>query len=231
MSYIAHCFGKSYNQAKEWLNSNSFNILYVNSQISIISIMNKECYDESVLARQCAFNSILLYNYPNLFNITSKEWVNTLKIEGILNELSHISTEYVLILDGRDTCILKNLDESFIQTFNNMNCDIVFNYQSSCYPNNFFKKTKIQHLNAGVCFGKKDDLLQFYQECAKNNQQYKHISEYNNKPSEQYIVKLTALNTNLKIHIDNTGQLFYTSSQIELIRKVKLWNNTNQSSS
>ena len=231
MSYIAHCFGESYDKAKEWLKSNCSNVLQIDPRISIISVMNKECYDNSILVKQCAYNSILLNIPSSLLEISSEQWINTLKIEGIINELIQISTEYVLILDGYDTCILKNLDSSFIQKFNDMKCDISFNYQLACYPSEFFKKTKVHHLNAGVCFGKRNALLKFYQECASNNKEYKYISKYNNKPSEQYIVKLTALNSDLKINIDSQGQLFYTSSFLQLKERIKLWNKKYQFSS
>lgn len=211
MSYVVHYFGESFENNKDKLENLIANDFQVSKDISIISVMNRDCYNNSYLIKQCNYNNININIPESTFNISSVEWKNTLKIDSIFKELEKVKTKYVLILDGKDTGILKDLDDSFINIFNELDCDIVFNYQLSNYPLSTFN-SKVNHLNAGVCFGRLDSLKEFYNLCSEMNKNDEYISKYNSKPSEQYIVKKAALSSNLNIKIDSGFKLFYTSS-------------------
>lgn len=110
----------------------------LDKELTLVSVMNKDCWTNSSLIQQCLNNSIELIIPKCTFNISSEKWKNTFKLEGIIEALNTINTKYVLILDGADTCILDNLDKDFLSKFKTRTVDILFNSQTICYPPSIF---------------------------------------------------------------------------------------------
>lgn len=161
----------------------------ISNNLSIVSIMNKKCWDKSPIRIQCEYNDIPLFNSA----IDESEWNNTLKIQHILNCLTQITTDYVLIVDGRDVIFVNNLDDILIDKYICLNKPIIYNGTPVAYPKIPIEplhellqiKGKQKFLNAGVCIGEKNALIDFYMKASKINKQYP------NNQSEQYIIRLT----------------------------------------
>lgn len=214
--YIYHGYCNRYAFDIEFLNKicNALKII-ITKELSIISVMNNECYNASFLVKQCNINKIDLIIPRCTFDIKKEEWKNPTKIMAIVETLKKIDTEYVLILDGADTCILNDLDNDFIKHFKEFNCDILFNSQVFPFPLNQLKGNN-DYLNAGVCLGEKESLLKFYSECLN------HIEDVyllrNGSPSEQYIIKKVVGYIDLKVKVDIENKLFtYNSNSIRKV--------------
>lgn len=215
MSYLIHAFSRYYDYLKDFFEENKDLELNLSPKISIVSLMNKKCFDDSILVYQCKKNNIKVYNSETLYNI--ENWDNLLKIEYILEVLSTVPTEYTLFLDGKDCIFLKDIDDSFISLFKSYEADIIFNHQSSPYPHKI-QNEKNKYINAGVCFGKTEILIKFYKEVYEfyrlNSQQSK---------SEQYYVREVANITDLKIKIDNKYKLFASPWKLERKLTLSKW--------
>lgn len=128
------------------------------------------------------------------------------KIPNILKSLKRCKTEYALITDIRDVIITADLDDSFINKFNSLNCDIIYNATTSKYPKiNIASDFLIEggskpfnYLNAGVCFGKTDKLIEWYNYC--------NILLENNR-SEQFVIR-KMYDPKFNIKIDGYRKLF-----------------------
>lgn len=144
---IIHLPGSGLEEHRELAEYNLDRSFNISKDLSIISVMNSQCEKDSFILKQCEFNNIQLLNTASdvIF------WSNPIKIEHILECLKKVTTKYVLILDGRDTVITGDLDDSFIE----------------------------KYLNAGVCIGDKGSLVSFYTKAQeiKNNMSDNNNSE------------------------------------------------------
>jgi len=217
-SYVCHCYGKYFDDIKHFLDENYNTNFILDSRISIISPMNKGCYDNSYLVKQCGLNNIKLLQSEKVFNVSKEDWTNILKIEAIIELLEKVNTEYVLILDGKDTCVMNDLDADFINKFKQYNADIVYNASKERYPwvslesYEFIKINHSKFINAGICIGYRDKLLDFYKECLNNINDI--VLGYDKKPSEQYIIRKTATSTKIIVRCDYNFILFTSPETI-----------------
>jgi len=151
--------------------------------LTIITFATNE--DESPLISQLKRNGVKYINAVN----SEKDWVNTQKIQYLLNALEKVTTDYVLILDGYDV-VIQDLNE-IIEKFKSLNYRIIFNATHNNYPE--MEIDKIQsieklgefcYLNAGGCIGYREDIRRFYGEVL--DIQNKVENPYN---SEQLLVR------------------------------------------
>ena len=174
--------------------------------ISIISTMNRSCWESSPIKYQCELNSITIYNTA----LREAEWNNTLKIDHILRCLDQISTQYALLVDGRDVVITADLDEKFIEKFKKFNKPILYNGTPAAYPKVaiepleelFQIRGKQKFLNAGVCFGEVEALKTFYTRCAEIS------ATLPDNKSEQLIVRMARQEMKELVAIDHVNELF-----------------------
>ena len=210
--YICHAFGKIFFNSKDILESHINDNIKVDSSISIVSPMNKNCYTQSYLVKQCKHNNLSLPISEKLFKISSEKWSNVFKIEGIIEILKKTTTEFAVVLDGKDTCIVKDLDFNFINEFKKYKADIVYNAMNFKYPfanletRQFLENNHFRYINAGLCIGYTDKLLQFYKECIHNIEGA--MNGWNNRPSEQYVVRKTAVSSDIIVRCDYNNTLF-----------------------
>lgn len=170
----------------------------VADNIEIISPMNEECWNDSILREQCEHNNVEIIN-PAL-NETG--WNNTKKIDYILEALDMTDAEYCLILDGRDVQICNDLDDEFIEKYKSLGFPVLYNGTPAAYPKAIIEsiqelmriKGKQKYLNAGVCIGTREALKDFYQYAAEINRKNP------NNNSEQLIIRKTR-----KLHPDLAG--------------------------
>ena len=104
--YVLHFPGTGIIGHENIISENLDRPIQMDSNLSIISIMNQDCYDKSFVVKQCVYNNIPIFNTA----INEQKWNNCMKINHILECLEQIKTDYVLILDGRDTLIVNDLD-------------------------------------------------------------------------------------------------------------------------
>lgn len=186
--YVLHFPGNGMLGSKEHMEENIDRKISISDEISIISIMNKVCYDTSVLRQQCDNNQIKIIN--TAYDV--ENWINTIKIPHILQSLSLVDTRYCLILDGRDTLLVNDIDDTFIDTYKSLGAPIIYNATDVRYPKTRIEplqdiikiKTKHRYLNAGVCVGKTESLIDFYTKAEKI------LKQHPDNDSEQYIIRL-----------------------------------------
>ena len=182
--------------------------IVVSANLSIISIMDKKCWDTSPVRIQCEKNNIPLYNTA----LDEREWNNTIKINHILNCLEQITTDYVLIVDGRDVIFVNDLDDNFIEKYKQFNKPIIYNGTPVSYPNNVIIeplnellniKGKQRYLNAGVCIGERETLKEFYQ---KAEIEKRNVDEDNR--SEQLLIRKTKVKNPHLVWHDTDNKIF-----------------------
>ena len=211
MSNVLHCWDTPITNLINLFKNIIYKKISVSNDITIISIMNLPCYNNSFLVKQSINSNFKLLVPDDALNVSSNDWTNILKIKCLVNVLPKVKTKYVLVLDGKDTVLVNDLDDEFITNFNNTKCDLIFNKQIIKYPNiEFDGEKEFNYINAGVCFGYTDFVYEFYKECEELSSQETYISEYTNKPSEQYIVRKVAAKTKLNVGIDEHYILFST---------------------
>lgn len=213
IQYIIHFPGSGFDEFQELIKDNIERSFTVSEQLSIISIMNKTCWDESPLRKQCEYNNINIYNTA----FSERDWNNTLKIKHILQCLDKVNTPYALLLDGRDAIIASDLDDTFIKKYKTFNKAIVYNGTPAAYPQVVIEslyellqiKGKQKFLNAGVCIGEVDALKTFYTRCEIINTLIKGNS------SEQLIVRKARQEMKDIVGIDHDNYIFRICHQYD----------------
>lgn len=213
--YILHFPGTGIQGHENIIQENLDRTITLDSNLSIISIMNQECWNESYIVKQCEKNNIKIYNTA----LNERQWNNTLKINHISKCLNKITTDYVLVMDGRDTLIVNDLDKTFINKFCSYEKPIIYNATPIAYPNVVIEplqelltiQSNHKYLNAGVCIGTRAALIQFYEKAKSLNE-----SIYNNK-SEQYIIRLAKEQNPRLVGIDSNINLFRIVHQYDTI--------------
>ena len=186
-AFVRHFPGKSAIKFSDYINENKYNKFSLPENISIVSVITKEYQGKACLDIQCENNGTPLINPLKDRYV---KWNRYDKPKYILNGLNSVKTEYTLVLDGNDTLIINDLDNLVEEAKNYYNCKVLFNATCYNYPKmviddinrRYFGRYK--YLNAGVAFGKTEDLKWFY-EIVKNevDKDFHHID------SEQYYVR------------------------------------------
>lgn len=192
----------------------------VSEDIEIISVMDEPCWKHSILRKQCENNGIKILNPA----INEKNWNNTKKIDYILEALRQTKKQYCLILDGRDVQICASLDNEFIEKFKRFGKPIVYNGTPNAYPPVVIEpiqeviaiKGKQKYLNAGVCLGERDSLINFYLKAADINKRNP------DNHSEQMIIRMARKNFPEYATHDTNNDIFriihaYDTKMIEVI--------------
>ncbi len=155
--------------------------------ITIISPITPDQIPNSPLVYQIVNNG---YKYLNLVHNRYMLWDKAQKAKIIYESLLNCPTEYALILDGNDVVIMDDLTD-IIDRFNTYNKKVLFNPTFYMYPHikvdevpNRAQLGKYCYLNAGCCFGKTLDLINFYKEVKQEINKVHHPVD-----SEQYYVR------------------------------------------
>jgi len=192
----------------------------IDSDISVISEMNKRCLDYSIVERQFKKNNLAYINSA----LDEDIWCNTNKIRYILDSLKQVKTKYTLIIDGRDVLLTKSFDKEFINKFKSYNKPIVYNATLWRYPSIeevgeikgedeiTNEKYSSNNLNAGVCFGETETLIKFYEYAEEINKRIK------NNHSEQFIIRHTRVAHPELVEIDYKCILFYSNNPVQQIK-------------
>lgn len=184
---IGHFPGKTKQEFFDLINKVKDIKFALPDNITIISLITPEQIPYSPLVYQVIENN---YKYLNIVNDRYMRWEKANKAKLIYESLLQSPTEYSLILDGNDVVILDDLTD-IINRFNAYGKKVLFNPTFYMYPHikvddvpNREKLGKYCYLNAGCCFGKTLDLINFYKKVKNEINKDNHPIE-----SEQYYVR------------------------------------------
>lgn len=188
--------------------------------ISIVSIMTPDVVQTSPLHYQLTKNGI---DYYNSVPEDHKMWINKHKPSYVIEALLKVTTPYTLVTDGNDVVLVGDLD-LLIEPFLGYEKQIIFNATSNRFPNmpidyipyvDDYDCREILfgpfcYLNAGVCFGYTEALIEFYK-------LVKELTDMENVPSEQYYVRKAFHSTQNSVFFDYDCRMFQAfNSGVEL---------------
>lgn len=144
------------------------------------------------------------------------DWTNIEKIQCYVDALEKTTSEYSLLVDGYDVLFFKDIDDEFISKFESLGKKIIYNATKNNHPNitidmleNRDQLGEFKYLNAGVAFGKTQDLLDFYKEALALTQRKDIMNPWK---SEQLFVRMAA-NGKEYVGFDYNCILFQTFSK------------------
>ena len=185
----------------------------VDNRIAIISECDYNTREASLLHYQCKLNDIPIFS--NM--LECNPWFMIGKIYSIYNlalQLKHFNYQYILNIDSRDTLLTNNLDDNFIRLYHDkFDNKVVYNVTSNPYPTNIglepieldIANTNNTYLNAGVCFGTIDSIVECYKKCILYCNTIKSF-----KDSEQFYIRNVYSNNPDLIALDTNYLLFKT---------------------
>lgn len=202
--YICHFPGK----AKKLQNKVELHMankeIKVNENITVISAVNKPYLLNSFLPTQAN-----LHISEDAISVEEGKWDMTKKVDYILEVLYRTKTKYSVILDCSDVVITKDLDETFLNKFEELGFDVLYNASGKLFPiknclgDKYIKGgEQFTYLNAGCCIGYTDKLIEWYEHCREVRDQHPFNVD------EQFVIR-TALSPNYNIGIDGSTELFY----------------------
>ena len=213
--YLLHfCGGMKYRLKEQmWTIANTKDVI-IPDNLSIVSIMTDDIINESPLHVQLTRSNIPYFNSP-LAN--EGKWENKYKARCIVEALSRVSTEYSIILDGKDVVFCDDAT-NIIEDYKQYGYDIIYNSSRVRFPGQKIetiggikkdKERKLVYgnscfLNGGICIGPTAPLKDFYQEV-------QDISETptSNCPYEQYYIRqLWDKYQDTKVSLDYDCKLF-----------------------
>lgn len=213
-AYVLHLPGEGKKYLGHMLNKLKEDTITVDKDISIITTATENTLDSCPLIYQLNKSSL---NYINSAEeCDGSVWLKKMKLPLIRDALKNTVTPYALILDANDVAITRDIDHKFISIWKEFDCDILFNGSQYLYPKGISAPIEKEHnspfvnhyLNAGVCFGKTDKLLQLY-ETAYYHSEHEHYAPID---SEQYYIRIGIIEEkDIRVKIDDGSILFLCS--------------------
>lgn len=212
--YVGHFQGNAMKKSMEVVEEYSTNKIAISPRIAVIMAFTDK--SKAITALQLELNNI---EYVNACNEEVTKWSNVMKIKYYINALEKTIEEYSLLVDAYDVLFFKDLDEEFIYKFNQMNIEVLYNATKNNYPNIEIEDNNkrgelsdFKYLNAGVVFGKTEDLLKLYKEILEVSDRKTIMNPWN---SEQLYVRI-AVEEKKHVGIDTECKLFQTFSKTTL---------------
>ena len=209
--YIGHFQGNVMKKYMDLVTEYSSKKILISPRISVITAFNDKA--QAITALQLELSNM---PYVNACPEGTVNWTNIDKIKYFVSALEKTTSEYSLLVDAYDVLFFNNLDELFIQKFNEMGKKILYNATKNNHPNmevdyveNRDSLGEFKFLNAGVVFGKTTDLLEFYKEVLALTTSENIKNPWN---SEQLFVRIAADGKSY-ITFDHQCVLFQTFSK------------------
>ena len=209
--YIGHFQGNAMKYFLDIVEEYSMNRVTISPRVSVITnFKNKK---QAITALKLELSNM---PYVNACPEETKKWSNVDKIKNYVDTLEKTTSEFSLLVDGYDVLFFRDIDDEFIQKFNEMHKKILFNATKNNHPNfeidyveNREELGEFKYLNAGVVFGRTEDLLSFYREVLDLTQKTDIMNPWQ---SEQLYVRIAA-NGKEDISYDHECHLFQTFSK------------------
>lgn len=210
--YVGHFQGNAIKKSLDIVEEYSSHKVTISPRVSVITAFNDK--EQAITALQLELSGM---PYVNACPEGTSKWSNVDKIKYYIDALEKTTSEYTMLVDGYDVLIFRNIDDTFILKFEEMNKKILYNATKNNHPNmalldyvaNRDELGEFKYLNAGVAFGKTEDLLNFYKEALELT---KREDIYNPWNSEQLYIRMAA-NQKEEIGIDYECKLFQTFSK------------------
>lgn len=204
--YVMHFPGTGKSEFENFIEEQKNKTFAIHNDLSIISIMNSSCWENSPIRVQCELSGIQILNTA----FAENEWNNTLKIKHILRCLDDVPTKYALIVDGRDVVVTADLDEAFIDRFIQFGKPVIYNGTPTAYPKEAVEpldellsiRSKQKFLNAGVCVGEAESLKRFYTLAGEI------LKTLPDNKSEQLIIRMARQKMKNTVGIDHDNEIF-----------------------
>ena len=209
--YVGHFQGNVMRKYMDIVAEYSSKRIYISPRISVITAFTDKT--QAITALQLELSGM---PYVNACPEGTTNWTNVDKIRYFVSVLEQTTTEYALLVDGYDVLFFNNLDEEFINKFENMGTKVLYNATKNNYPNikidnveNRDLLGEFKYLNAGIVFGKTEDLLNFYKEVLELTTLKTIRNPWN---SEQLYIRI-ASNGKSHVTFDHQCILFQTFSK------------------
>lgn len=209
--YIGHFQGNAMKYFLDIVEEYSMNKVTISHRVSVITNFTKK--KQAITALQLELSNM---PYVNACPEETEKWSNVDKIKNYVAALEKTTSEYSLLVDGYDVLFFRDIDDEFIQKFEEMHKKVLFNATKNNHPNfdidfieNREKLGEFKYLNAGVVFGRTEDLLSFYKEVLNLTQKKDIMNPWQ---SEQLYVRMAA-NGNEGVAFDYECSLFQTFSK------------------
>lgn len=186
-------------------------IVKVDSRISILTVA---AYNFTpVFCAQLKVNHLNYYSKQEELKFE----VNADKIDIYKHLLETITTDYCLLADSKDSCIIKDLDQEFINKFEAMNIPFIVCKDRYLYPRFIIpgEPYKTYGICSGLIFGKTHELLYYFTKLsefkAKITAKYNIDSEI--AKSDQFWMRLYDLERKEFTQLDQNEDLLATWRQ------------------
>lgn len=210
--YVGHLQGNAMKHHLDVIEEYSSKKVTISPRISVVTAFTDKT--QAITALQLELSGM---PYVNACPTGTTSWSNVDKIKYFVDALEKSTTEYTLLVDAYDVLFFKDIDDSFILKFEQMNTKILFNATKNNHPKmssldyveNRDALGEFKYLNAGVVFGKTQDLLAFYKEALELTKRPNIINPWK---SEQLYIRMAA-NGKSYISFDHQCILFQTFSK------------------
>ncbi|MDE5565953.1 MAG: hypothetical protein K2H02_00235 [Anaeroplasmataceae bacterium] len=209
--YLGHFQGNAMKHFLDIVEEYSMNKVTISPRVSVITNYTQK--EQAITALQLELSNM---PYVNACPEETQKWSNVNKIKNYVDALEKTTSEYSLLVDGYDVLFFRDIDDEFIERFNEINKKILFNATKNNHPNfdiDFVEQRddlgEFKYLNAGVVFGRTEDLLSFYKEVLELTQKDNIMNPWQ---SEQLYVRMAA-NGKEDIAFDYECNLFQTFSK------------------
>ena len=210
--FVGHLQGNAIKNYLDVVEEYSSKKITISPRVSVITAFTEK--EKAITALQLELSGM---PYVNACPAGTTSWSNVDKIRYFVDALEKNTTEYALLVDGYDVLFFNDINDFFIQKFELMNTKILFNATKNNHPKiealdyveNRDALGEFKYLNAGVVFGKTQDLLLFYKEVLELTKRANIINPWK---SEQLYVRMAA-NSKSYVSIDHQCILFQTFSK------------------
>lgn len=151
------------------------NLIKSQNDITFISAAyyHNDHFDNNIIGLSTSNNRYTNYNIN--FYGKGAPWVSLYhtKIVDLLEILeTKCHSVFVCYIDSADTFLNKELDENFIESFRSLDCSILYNAETNCYPLEQFSlidnsDSEFKYLNSGLFIGYTDKVIEVLKECIK----------------------------------------------------------------
>lgn len=181
----------------------------VDENITVITTVTEDSVDKSVILKQTdrILNCAEGQSYDG-------NWDMRLKIKWLMKSLEKVKTDYVLLLDGLDVVINKDIDSRLIELYKEYSSPVVYGVTTKNFPKELIESAVLLsqrkylydgfysgRLNGGCCFGKTKEVRKVYEKASE-------LLEKASSTSEQFYLRNVRKDNPDLIEVDYKRKMF-----------------------